>query len=109
MEISANLQNFEEKSKEIGVFQINSRNRKIREKSQYKEILRKNIKELAFTYRKQENSSIILDQLNSRVKSLEKSRFFTKNTKENTFEIPLILDCFEILFRFFFFKKRGFF
>ena len=68
--------------------------------SENREILRKNIKELTFDYRKRENSNNILEKTRNRIKSLISEMTFKKMQKNENIEIEtlLILDGLEFLF-----------
>ena len=85
--------------KEKQDFYKEEKDEKLMQKAKNREVLKNDIKELAFTYRIQENSANILKKTKERIKSLEFTINLKKYTKENPIDIILMIDCLELLFR----------
>lgn len=68
--------------------------------SENKEILRKNIKELAFTYRRLQNSHNILKRTNNRIKSIDNEIQLKKSEKKESLDVEtlMMIDSLEFLF-----------
>lgn len=79
--------------------------KKQREKADKKETIRQKIKDLAYVYRKRENSANILQKTKIRIVNIENDLAQKKRSQLKPFEILLMIDCLEILFETF--QKAG--